>query len=206
MAKKQEINGTMYLPRKAPMGWPVCKYCHEKQWAKSIVYTIDGDEDGGIYCLECVSRMKREIIRQKDRENKLKKKNEEKEKVKNTFYYSIEEPLYVVRRTQPTSKGNNGFDTVYAIFKSHSEKKDKRFTILFQKSTNRYYITEQQFEQQWDFFRDYNLLDPTTNKQYTGIEDESYPAFSKTKTQVEIPSTVRWAITHPFQGGKVSPK
>jgi len=190
MAKKITINGCIYRPMKFPgsEGW--CSLCHHSLRPRTLVYQKVSENKDELWCLRCVNSWRQE---------------HEKQLRANVLIFPVEETLYVGKK-EHTCTENPIFDPLIARF-SH---KGQTFDIDIVRCTccGKYLINGKVFQKHEYQFSEYILVRSNGNRKiyFSAGSSESTTLNSPKKAKIEIPSTVRWSVTHPYQGGKVSPK
>ena len=195
MAKVQRINGKNYIPRKAELGWPLCALCGSSQWAKSTIYSIENEDPKVIYCLECVSAMRREIDRKRQME---------------TFSFSHSEPLYIGKAVHGHDENQDTYELAYARFSDKRNESEKQLKIWKCTVCKKYFVEKKVYEDHRKLLCHYHLISTATGERILpGATTTSYTrvlAGTAQRQHQEIPSSVSWYATHPYKGGKVSPK
>lgn len=186
MAKRKNINGTVYSPKKHNLAYH-CFNCHRLIESFTLSYEVGNSAPAKIMCATCVNKLFAQYQIERD---------------KNISAYSREIPLYIGTKH---SCGKQTFESIPFYFTN--ENKTKKLSVKKCPRCNEHFIDDRLYRQNLFYFDEYKMYDPITKKQLARIDAPLKPiTWDKTTVSREIPYNVRWAVTHPYQGGNCSGK
>lgn len=191
MAKKKQINGTIYTPHKNCPKGVVCNACR-KLIQSCIAYTSDNSSNN-FYCPHCVSVMWNKYVNYR---------------IKNAQQFPLEQVIYVGKMNHKCS--NTPITYTDKMFWFGNDKNDKIRIVVYQcNCCGEYIMRRETYDKHRTMLEEcYKVYNSKTNKPFSRLTlPENYQPHIVAKAQVrKIPHHIQWAITHPYQGGGCSGK
>ena len=192
MAKKINVEGVIFFPRKKNENIR-CNKCGVV--APELIYAKGSDISEINFCGTCFQTM---LI---DYRRKLQK---------NPVLIDKEQTVYIGKAGHKCTEKESIFIPLSARF----VRKDKSIDlfVLRCKFCDEIFVESKVYESHKEYFRPYKKIRTKTGKE---IPDYDYEDYAKIKRvgyvspkvkDNEIPESVKWAMSHPFQGGGCAPK
>ncbi|MGN1409649.1 MAG: hypothetical protein ACI4XJ_05675 [Eubacteriales bacterium] len=187
MPKKKIIDGIIFFPLKKH-DEAICVKCERYINSEKTAYATSTINPTKLLCVDCMNHMAAQNLQVKE---------------KNAVEYPKDRELYI----GTTHKCSNCvFEKQFFFF--CKDGKSKKIVVKKCLVCDNYFLDFKNYEHNLFYLDEYLLFRSSTGKEMIKFEQsENYLPSRKTEQeQIDIPDTVRWAATHPYQGGGCSGK
>lgn len=189
MAKKRNIDGVLFHPRKNHIA-TTCRRCGRDIPSNKKAYEkARGSNE--FYCGSCMVELS---------------EHAQKELKENVIVFPMTETLYIGKKGHICAGTSRKMVPVMARFTGKGKKLE---AIIYKCSGCGQHIMEgKTYENNSELLAGYKLVRTRTGKEIVHYKFslENVSKLPPKKVYEEIPANVRWATTHPFQGGDCSGK
>ena len=185
MAKKKNIAGIVYFPRKQHPNCN-CSKCKVFIDSSTVAYLVGNLNSDEMMCGTCVNALFMENQIAKDKGAKP---------------YDVNIPLYVGIR-----HGCNKQIYENVPFYFINEEKSKKINIKKCPRCSMYFVDEAVYHQNSFYFDKYQLINSQTKKEMVKFNAATKHLRPTQKSATEVPAHLQWAAKHPYQGGGFSGK
>lgn len=185
MAKKKNIAGIVYFPRKQHPNCN-CSKCKVFIDSSTVAYLVGHLNSDEMMCGSCVNAlfMENQIAKDKGAEP-----------------YDVNIPLYVGIR-----HGCNKQIYENIPFYFINEEKSKKINVKKCPKCGMYFVDEEVYHQNSFYFDKYQLINSQTKKEMVKFNTATKYLHPTQKIETEVPNHLQWAAKHPYQGGGFSGK